>query len=963
MKRQRRELGFRVCLAISLLASLSLAWCAAAEYWASPGLLTGNPENDLGDAPDSSNSYGVPMRAYPDGTVAHYPTVYGSGSPPYGPIHWRPKAVAYLGHSVTLESEADLGPDEDGVNNIQPLDDSSNRDGGDDGVRLPLVLPNDQAATLEYTVTVVNPLPGVMYVNVWFDWNRDGDWDDTLTCPNGAPAPEWAVQNQVVSLPAPGEFRVVTPPFVCWHPPQGTDPAPIWMRITLSDTPWPPAGQSPLSGGCGPVGGYLYGETEDYYLCPTRQAGAADYGWIDKSNVSAAGGDLKVLAVSDDPQAVPDPVLWVQATEDPVWKWSQWPDMTSDGIGIRVDNSDQQKRALADDFECKNSNCISGVRLWGSWKNDQKGQITKIRLRIHDDDPVGTGGSDRTNTFSKPRPEIRWQKEFGPGQFEEVLYYVQAAAQWWWDPATGLLAEGSDTGLWQITIDIAPGDAFRQEGLSGSPRIYWLAVEVETAGGQFGWKARRQPDHSMDDAVWDAQASGSRIWHELRYPAGHPRAVARQTSVDMAFCLKYADCTSVPTVQPGSSTQCPAVSTTCPTVSTQCPAVSTTCPATTTTCQGGYTQCAAFATTCTQVSTQCPLVDTQCPVKDTTCPLVPTKCPIPPATVYPPVDTMCQTVNTKCPVVATSCPPVSTQCPVVDTKCPVKDTTCPLAGILTKCPTVTTACPGCPSTVFPPVDTMCQTVNTQCPVVDTKCPVKDTQCPATPVSTHCPEVPTKCPPIPPATFFPPVDTMCQTVNTKCPVVATSCPPVDTKCPVKDTTCPATPVSTQCPTNPTQCPPLFTFCPPSPTNCPIMPTICGTPPLPTVCPITDTQCPAVSTKCPTEYTKCPAQSTKCPAQSTKCPTEVTNCPGIYTVCPAIDLTKCPPVTTFCPEIHSICPITSCWPFGKTPDTLSGSRPPTEMAYPSASQTLLKDALSGSNCPTVETTVPMVVAGGR
>lgn len=72
------------------------------------------PESDLGDAPDSSNSIaGSPaMTAYPaTGTQAFYPTVYVAGSPPHGPLHRWPVAVAHLGPVVTFEIEADIGPE------------------------------------------------------------------------------------------------------------------------------------------------------------------------------------------------------------------------------------------------------------------------------------------------------------------------------------------------------------------------------------------------------------------------------------------------------------------------------------------------------------------------------------------------------------------------------------------------------------------------------------------------------------------------------------------------------------------------------------------------------------------------------------------------------------------------------------------------------------------------------------
>lgn len=113
---------------------------------------------DLGDAPDSSNSWYAAMTAYPapiggfSGVVANFPTVYRLGSPPYGPIHWLP-LKAYLGASVTREGEADVGPDEDGVNNIRPPIDMSNLDGADDGVeikKLPYCLPT----TFKFRVTI-----------------------------------------------------------------------------------------------------------------------------------------------------------------------------------------------------------------------------------------------------------------------------------------------------------------------------------------------------------------------------------------------------------------------------------------------------------------------------------------------------------------------------------------------------------------------------------------------------------------------------------------------------------------------------------------------------------------------------------------------------------------------------------------------------------------------------------------
>jgi len=228
---------------------------------------------DLGDAPDSTNNSGVAMMAYPSQGLlpvvvqAHYPTVYndGTGTGPFGPVHVNAQTVAFLGKKITRETEADTGADEDGVNNIRPSTDTPNRDQGDDGVIFPLNMPSCRFTTIDYFVNVINPDTD-LWVNIWLDWNRDGDWDDTLECPEG-PAPEWAVQNQfLLNLPA-GVNQITTPGFLAWHPEGGEE---IWMRITLSGQPWRGGSNPGAKGnaGSGPQAKYQIGETEDYNFTP-----------------------------------------------------------------------------------------------------------------------------------------------------------------------------------------------------------------------------------------------------------------------------------------------------------------------------------------------------------------------------------------------------------------------------------------------------------------------------------------------------------------------------------------------------------------------------------------------------------------------------------------------------------------------------------------------------------------------
>ncbi|MCL5279930.1 MAG: GEVED domain-containing protein, partial [Planctomycetes bacterium] len=945
---------------------------------------------DLGDAPDSSNSLGTEMTAYPKGgppsVAANFPTVYQAGSPPYGPLHLGPKDRAFLGYGVTLENEADIGPDVDPSNNLDPPADAPDADGSDDGVIVPLALPEAKAATFDYVVTVINPAAMHLYVNVWFDWNRDGDWDDTMTCPDGAEAPEWAVQNQELNLPGIGPHTVATPSFRSWHPSTQGDLDPIWMRITLSDTPWDPAFGA---GGAGPANGYGAGETEDYYFQPKNEPAPATRDWGDAPGTRTSGyptlaehsgahhtiagpwlgdefggpdaesdgqpdpnalgddlhdsddedgvwippliqGELAILTVSVGggggivqgwidfngdgawqdaeqvfngylpdgthtiPVSVPPDAVVGQSfarfristqggleaegpaangeVEDydvsiraapPQLKRIQWPDLTFNGIDIRVDNSDGKTRRLADDFKCTASNRITEVSLWGSWKNDRQGKIQKIHLSVYADDPAGAAGFDKQNRFSKPAPDVLWSRSFGPTEFTETPYHVvRDVGEWWWDPATGQLAAGGDTEVWRVDISISPQDAFLQQGSPANPIIYWLMVRVETTEGQFGWKTRRWPDHYMDDAVWDLAAQKPAAWKELRYPKSHPYYEAQQNSIDLAFALTYtAEVVEHPTTRPGSVTQCPVVETQCPAVETRCPAVKTQCPTYATRCPTVRTRCPATATKCPPVATRCPTVKTKCPTTATRCPPTRTKCPA--------MATRCPESLTKCPPTPTKCQVVETQCPAVATKCPVSLTKCPEAP--TKCPAVTTKCP--------PTVTQCSTVAgaaTQCPAVLTQCP---------PVTTRCPESLTKCPP---------TATQCQVVETQCPAVATKCPAVLTKCPESLTKCP--PTATNCQAVDTQCPAVETKCPPAATKCPVYATRC--PEVLTKCPPTATQCQVVETQCPAVETKCPAALTKCPESLTKCPPTPTNCQAVDTQCPAV-ATKCPPVTTKCP----------------------------------------------------------------
>jgi len=251
---------FRKIATIFLVAAILLAGTGLGAPAVAQAETAATPFQDYGDAPDSSNSAGVGMSAYP-GVNATFPTAVQASGPP-GPVHTavQTRLRYILGYGITAEENAEAGTDDDGINNIVPLLNMADRDGRDDGVAQPDTLPHCERVQIQVAVTVFDrgqTFPEQVHLNAWFDFDRSGQWGEQMTCANSAIAREWAVANHVVNLPAAGTHVLTLPAFVAWNEKPGSD---LWMRVTLSDSP------APSADGSGPVGGYNFGETEDYRL-------------------------------------------------------------------------------------------------------------------------------------------------------------------------------------------------------------------------------------------------------------------------------------------------------------------------------------------------------------------------------------------------------------------------------------------------------------------------------------------------------------------------------------------------------------------------------------------------------------------------------------------------------------------------------------------------------------------------
>jgi hypothetical protein len=452
------------------------------------------PKCDLGDAPDSSNTAGVPMTAYPKGgplgVQANYPTVYRIGSPPCGPVHWQPKAVAYLGNGVSLENEADIGPDEDGTNNIDPRNDSPDLDKADDGVAVPLVLPHCELTSFDYRVTVV-PLatiePPPLYVNVWFDWNRDGDWNDVLQCPDGTMVPEWAVQNQLLQFVTSGTYNVTTPAFTCWHPPGVQAEDPIWMRITLSEQQWGMVLSAAGAGGDGPAAGYEFGETEDYYFVPGVEVPPEPKPPAEHLKWSQPPVEWDPMDSTSSPQVSKTPIYC---------GWNEPSFCVRPSATTAVLPTVWQ--IVADDFRCLGNMPVTSVHWWGSyegWDGREPPDTRPIAWQIGFWSNVAAN-PDAKPAFSHPG-KLLWQVEIPAERVHEEWAGIDRFAQ-----------KPSDT-CFQHYVQLKPGEYFWQNPrLAPAPvaggDIYWISITaiyppILIPFHIWGWKTR--PQHWMDDAV------------------------------------------------------------------------------------------------------------------------------------------------------------------------------------------------------------------------------------------------------------------------------------------------------------------------------------------------------------------------------------------------------------------------------------------------------------------------------
>lgn len=189
---------------------------------------------DMGDAPDGAST------GYARGAaVGAFPSRSASGGPRH--FGWRPLRIGPRADGERDSHQVDRDRHDDGAEaKLRACSEASRLSVGLNGRRLPPIL-QEAGKTI--------------YVNAWFDWNRDGDWEDG----NDGCANEWAIRNLAVPVSSLGADGIRLLPIAFKA---GKQTRELWWRVTVSlDQPATDPGGRSLTG-------YALGETEDYFQRP-----------------------------------------------------------------------------------------------------------------------------------------------------------------------------------------------------------------------------------------------------------------------------------------------------------------------------------------------------------------------------------------------------------------------------------------------------------------------------------------------------------------------------------------------------------------------------------------------------------------------------------------------------------------------------------------------------------------------
>jgi hypothetical protein len=238
----------------------------------------GYAELEYGDAPEGARAIAYPS----SGVSGSFPTCWSAG--PAGWIQHN-NFGAYFGPAFEFETDGDAGlcpppgcfPPYDQVECFQDRD---------AGLLIPepftidptpnvVPCPNSDGTPLGATcqlaawgvdidIDVHNHMPSgtVGFVNLLVDWNQDGQWGGSSTCPGTPPrtVPEHVLVDFLVPNPFDGPLSALQPPPFLIGPNDGF----VWARFSITERP--------VGADWHGEGSFEDGETEDYLLLTRRVA-------------------------------------------------------------------------------------------------------------------------------------------------------------------------------------------------------------------------------------------------------------------------------------------------------------------------------------------------------------------------------------------------------------------------------------------------------------------------------------------------------------------------------------------------------------------------------------------------------------------------------------------------------------------------------------------------------------------
>ncbi len=201
-------------------------------------------------------------------------------------------------------------------------------------------------------IEIHNHMPSatIGWVNVLMDWDQNGMWGGSSSCPTAA-APEHVLVNFPIPNPFDGPLSALMPPgFLI-----GPNPGYIWTRFSITEAPV----QLPWIG----EGAFEDGETEDYLLLIDPEPGTElEPKWVQPPQPIDEGFD----DASD---------LWWQEGLPQLIKWEQPPNGQWPGLHAHdaLIGPEYTVITLADQWECQGGE-VTDLHWFGNYELDPFGQ-------------------------------------------------------------------------------------------------------------------------------------------------------------------------------------------------------------------------------------------------------------------------------------------------------------------------------------------------------------------------------------------------------------------------------------------------------------------------------------------------------------------------------------------------------------------------------------------------------------